>query len=492
MKKRILSVLLLGAMLLSLAACGGADTEGADTTADTTVADTVAADLPAGIEKKNYDREFTILYPNHGTYPHYYFVEENTGEAMDVALFNREIKIEEHLGIDIKFVEANYNGDRTIAAIPRCVEQMALSGDDLYQLILTHCISGNAPMLLNGHILDLNTINTINFDADWWNQTANENLEVAGRQYFATSDFMIPEPTVVVFNKGMVERLGLENPYDLVYNGEWTVDKMMEMMSAATLDDGDGVWDKKDTYGFATPDDWFLAGFTYSLGEQLTRKDENGELYFAFNTERAYTVYEKLDALLNSDDTFIYSARYADRASYAPTMIIDIASDRCLFSLTTLNNLELFRDISVDFGLLPYPKLDTAQEDYIALDWAGFMAVPSGTTDPDMVGEVMELLSYYGSEDVIPAYCDILLDGKLVRDPESRTMLNMIFDGLVIDAGMSYFALEAYPEPIRVLWQLPYLISKGETSGFASVLATYEEGAIYKIENFNKTVAEMD
>lgn len=183
MIRRILSTLILGAMLISLAACanGNGNTDDTkDTDGDTTAA-AVDPNLPAGIEKKNYNRDFTIFYPNHGTYPHYYFTDENDGEALSYAIYNREIKIEEHLGIDIIFHEANYNGDHSIAAIPRSIEQMVMSGEDLYQLVLTHCIRNTAVMITDGLLLDLNTVNTIDFDHDWWNHTSNDNLEVAGK-----------------------------------------------------------------------------------------------------------------------------------------------------------------------------------------------------------------------------------------------------------------------------------------------------------------------
>lgn len=60
MKKRILSLLLLGAMLISLAACGG----NGDDTKDTSNSDTTAVntnDEYAGIEKKDYGKDFVVL-----------------------------------------------------------------------------------------------------------------------------------------------------------------------------------------------------------------------------------------------------------------------------------------------------------------------------------------------------------------------------------------------------------------------------------------------
>ncbi len=54
---------------------------------------------------------------------------------------------------------------------------------------------------------------------------------------------------VLLFNKNMQKNLKMDDPYKLVQNGARILDKMKEMDLAARLDNGDGVWDKADTYG---------------------------------------------------------------------------------------------------------------------------------------------------------------------------------------------------------------------------------------------------
>ena len=408
---------------------------------------------------------------------------------MDVALFNRELKVEEYLGLDVKFEMVDNAGDNSIAAIYPSLQQMAMTGDNLYQIALTHCIKNTAVMITDGLLLDLNTVETIDFDNDWWNHTSNDNLEVYGHQFYAISDFIIPDPNAVLFNKGMIESLGLEDPYQLVRDGKWTVDKMMKMMSVATADDGNGEWNEYDTYGFATPDDWFLSALTYSMGEQLATKDEEGNLMFALDNPRAYTVFEKMEQLLLNPDTYIYGYHLIDVNGENPSEVVDISTNRCLFNLTSLNMLNTFRNTNVDFGIIPYPKLDEAQEDYISIDWTGLMCAPLVAKDHNMIGEVMELFAYYSSEEVLPAYYDIVLGEKLSRDNESREMLGIIFDGVIFDAGMSYFALDGN---MYTIWRTPTIIAQGKMAGYASHLGKYAGGASYQIEKFNDAVWDME
>lgn len=71
-------------MIFSFAACKIDD--GADTKDPTQ-----SPEIIAGVTKKDYGKTFNILYPTSGTYIKYLFSEENTGETMSAALFNREI-----------------------------------------------------------------------------------------------------------------------------------------------------------------------------------------------------------------------------------------------------------------------------------------------------------------------------------------------------------------------------------------------------------------
>ncbi len=488
MKKRIFAMLLAGAMMLSLAACGGNGDDTKDTdNGDTTTADTTDA-LPAGIEKQNYEKDFVILYPDWGLYRDVYFVEENTGEAMDVALFNRELKVEEHLGLDITFQMADNNGQHGIGAIYPNVQSMAMTGDNLYQIVLTHCISNTSVMITDGLLLDLNTVNTIDFDHDWWNHVSNDNLEVAGKQFFAISDFIIPDPNAVLFNKSMIEKNDLDNPYDLVRNDEWTLDKMMEMMSVVTLDNGDGTWDLNDTYGLSTCPDWFLSSLTHSMGEQILGKNDDGGYELSLVTDRAYTVFEKIGALVTSSDTFLYPMDKGFE-NFDPAVALDMSTGRCLFEFNSLRCLYLYRNSDVDYGIIPYPMLDENQDNYISLDWSGLMCAPLVAEDHDIIGEVMELYAYYSSEEVLPAYYDILLGEKLSRDPESREMLDIIFDGIVYDAGMNYFGGTKVGGKFLYL---PMYMAKGEVNSFATFLAEQEEAFVAELDAFNEAAASLE
>jgi len=79
------------------------------------------------------------------------------------------------------------------------------------------------------------------------------------------------------FNKTLLEREGLHNPYDLVEKGEWTWEKFLEILNAVTKDtNGDGVIDQ---WGMVNVPNNLARIFIHSNGGSLL-KDNNGKIEF--------------------------------------------------------------------------------------------------------------------------------------------------------------------------------------------------------------------
>lgn len=481
-KNRLLTFILAGIMLTSVCACdGGTDTDGDITD---TVTETEANLYPAGIEPCNYNMEFHVLAPAFGLYNDYFFNDGEQADAMDKAIYERELAVEEHLGIDITY-EINSDGRwNGIDQIRPAVQQMVMSGDDTYQLVLTHCINGVQAMITEELLLDMNTID-INFEGEWWNHIANKNLSVKDKQFYAVSDYMIADPNAVLFNKQMIDEYNLDDPYELVRDGEWTIDKMMEMMEAVTVENGDSRWDINDQYGFAAPDNWNLTPFIYSSGLTLLDKNDEGEFAFVFDTPRVYDFTEKLHTLFHSDSTFIYS--YNNNVYDETTL--DIDKGRSLFNIMPIHDLYLLRDSKVEYGILPYPKLDDMVDGYYTNDWSGMMCVPLTAQNTDMIAKAIDLLGYYSMETTVPAYYDLVLGAKLSRDDDSREMLSIIFDGIIFDAGMNYMG---FSSNFNQFLYSPHHISADTWSGFASHLAKYQPGVVSELDAFNEAVANLD
>lgn len=470
-------------MLVSITACGSVS-DGDDTNAatdnDATETEPV---LPAGIERADYQKEFHIYTSDDMVmYQRYTFAkDEERSDAMSKALYDRELMVEEYLGVDITHELTDVFG-----AIRRNVQAMVMSGENTYQLVLTHPIGGVQAMVTEDILYDFNDFTYVDLSKDWWNIEANDNLEIGGKQYFAVSDYLIPDPNCILVNLDLLEQYKLDNPYDIVREGKWTVDKMIEMMQHVTLDNGDNVWDIKDQYGLGTPNDWYLNSFIYSSGLMLMGKNSDGEFELKFGDERTYTMMEKMDELINNPSTFVY---HWNNNNFDETTL-DISTGRVLFNIATVRRLYTLRDTNVNYGILPYPKLDESQDTYTNNDWSGLMCVPKTVEDPDMVGQVISLLSYYSDTTTRPAYFDVMLGEKLSRDEDSREMLDIIFDNVVYDAGFNYFGFTANMQ--KLFYTVAFHIADEKQNNFSSWFAKYQPGALAEIADFNQVISEME
>lgn len=111
--------------------------------------------------------------------------------------------------------------------------------------------------------------------------TRNRNQELAYKgQLFQFSAGMddYGHATFVVFNRDLLEAEGLEDPYELYQNGEWTFEKVTEMARKATRDtDGDGVVDQ---WGLSDIDPKNLV---YAYGGSITKRDEAGKIIYSLD-----------------------------------------------------------------------------------------------------------------------------------------------------------------------------------------------------------------
>jgi len=92
--------------------------------------------------------------------------------------------------------------------------------------------------------------------------------------------------------------------------------------------------------------------------------------------------------------------------------------------------------METDFGIIPYPKYDINQENYVSrVEYYMTMQLPITNPDHARAGVMLEALNSESAKTIIPAFYDIALKTKYARDDESSQMLDLIFSTLVVDIG---------------------------------------------------------
>lgn len=395
---------------------------------------------------------FTILYIEWGLYNNYFFATEANGDAVNDTLYDRYMIVEDKVNTNFDFVPVDGSESN---AVYKNMQQVVNAGDDDYDLALTHCYDSVAPMAAENIVYDWNKLPFVDFSQPYWNRIMNDTLSIKGTLPFAASDYMIPDPNAIFFNKNMIKKYNLETPYALVNGGSWTWDKLTEMASVASDDiNGDGFYDINDQYGFMGELDWQFIGIQHSCNEFIITKDEEDYPRLTYISEKLISVVDKIHGLIRNDNisyTWNYSQSYDPNIGNMPP--VSFSDERALFYLVPLNSAKVYRSAEVDFGILPFPKYDVIQEKYISLNWSGVMALPATASDPERTGVVIELLSAEGRKSVLPVFYDIMLNTKVARDDESAVMLDIIYNNCVYDIGLNYNAG-------NILYMMPQILKQ--------------------------------
>lgn len=367
--------------------------------------------------------------------------EEDSGEPITSAIFNRNVAVEDRF--DVKLVEVEHTASETKAVIT------AGSSSDIDIALLdgTDAITFIQEKLIH----DLNTVEYIDLDKPYWDQNARDYLSIAGQYYGAVGDFLtttLDETVCMYFNRSMIEDYGLEDPYDHVNNMTWTLDKFGEMGSAISHDaNGDGVFNDQDVYAALSLQFQIYPYLVYGTGETYVDKDENDIPYVSFYNERFIQAFEKIASICHSNgDHFLYDA---DRTNNT----MGLSSNHRVQEIMFPNNQALFwvecvcwarelREMETSFGIVPAPMLDETQGQYYSFHHGRFYGpvIPISLTgeDLDRTAIVLEALNSHSTNTVLKAYYDVSLTTKISRDEETGKMLDLIFDTLVFDSSIVY------------------------------------------------------
>ena len=124
-----------------------------------------------------------------------------------------------------------------------------------------------------------------------------------------------------------------------------------------------------------------------------------------------------------------------------------------------------------DFGIVPFPKFDEAQDGYKTFCGAGIEGVPIHIEDPQRTGVILEALSYYSYEYQRPVFFDIVLENKAVRDTDSYEMITIMHEGKTFDFG---FNLDPSGKLVGILQTLTQKKSTDFTSLYTALEPTIE------------------
>lgn len=489
--KKITAALILAAMLISMAACGGNNDSGktqstgnADISAQTTAAEetderlAVKEDLPAS-DFNGYS--FRILTRDAEHHLKEVQATEETGETINDAVFRRNRAVEEAYNVKLEIIAKSEDDETTLTNF---FKKSVLAGDDAFDLALPHMVHAGTTAT-EGVMYNWLDLKYVDFTKPWWNNSLVGELTVNNKLFLASSDFCISAidyAWAIVANNAMCDNYGVENVYDMVNNGSWTIDKFSEICTLASADlNGDGAYDYQDQYGFTTHFNSAINNWMFALDQKVTVMDDTGYPEIVINCDKMVNIVNKVYSLLYEDNRTLYvndkvqSQLGAD--SHDVAVSSKFAAGETMFAALRIYVIDNLRNMEQDFSIIPFPKYDEAQTDYYThVDGhAPLMAVPTTITDPDRTSIIIEALSAESYRQVVPAELDIVLQSKYARDEQSYQMLERILDGRVFTFAYIYDGWKGFQ------WSLTNLMSN-KSKDFSSYYAKQEKSALKQIE----------
>ena len=419
MNKRIISLLLASLLTLSLTACKKdtvKDTTESEAESENKTEEIVLPDISGGGE----DFDIFLAY---NSFDYDFIAEEETGDIINDLVKRRNDDVQTKFDVNFAIRPGNTDNGSATATIRSLVQ----GGDDTYEVFVNVQHYGVPLIYENLFVNWEESMPHVNLDKPWWYQTVNRDLNFGSSIYVAAGSYnfhCIRAAAALAFNKTILDEIGMEYPYKLVLDGEWTIDKMIEYSKAAQSDlNGDGkITPDNDRLGFSGWKWETVPALFVGMGGQPVVKDEYGFPLLNINNERTFSVVDKMiEVFASGNGAWSNGSEYG----FEDNMFRD---GRLLFNDGTLGSLLGNVSMEDNFGVVPYPKLDAEQESYRSriVNYSSLTYIPVTNQKLELTSAVLEYMAYLSHRDIIPAFYDTILEVKTVRDTESEAMVDII------------------------------------------------------------------
>ncbi|MBQ3865866.1 MAG: hypothetical protein II776_03110 [Clostridia bacterium] len=409
------------------------------------------------------------------------YAEELNGDKINDAVFKRNAALQEKYNCEI------YEERNTDPA--KAVREQLIAGEYQYDYIYTS-ISSLRTLSASNLLVDFYTLEQVDLEKAWWDQNAIRGMSIAGKAFYVTGDAGTLDDRaswLMYFNKDVIEKARLESPYKLVSEGKWTIEKMYEYMMATIEDmNGDGVYEigtDRMAYIGERLNNWMHVA---ACNVYLSRMSSGGDIEIpATISEEMLNVWNALKPVLTSE--------YRDVADSGSRF----RNGHATFFSCNAGAILTFGASSVNFGILPMPKLNEEQEEYwtsIHSYWTYGFAIPTAcdntsdyeqngfTSGREQAAYFLEAFSYYSMDTLTVAFYDQVMKRQLVKDLESAEMIdiglrNKLYDPVVIfnfgnigttlfsQAGCDGFGGSGAPAGVT---------AKGSDVNYDTLVSTYE------------------
>lgn len=354
---------------------------------------------------------------------------EFSGDVISDAIYTRKLAVEDRLKIKLVITKQAGEWENRNSFI-QTVANSVLSGAKAFDIV-GHYTPAAAIGAMQELYLDLNDVDYIDFDKPWWPGDITESSSINGKLYFTTGDItptLIRSVGTVMANLDLVKAYDLGDVYSLVDNGEWTLDKLQELaMKVGT--DINGV---QSVYGVTIQTNVQYDNLFYSGGFKFVDVNSDGTIKLSddLGGEKMINWYKKCQSFL------------VDNASVElKTINTAFTTGGAVFHFGGMADVQNYlKNLDINFAILPYPKYDTAQENYktICGYWVSMYSIPIDAPDAAMSGALLEALGSSGYRVITPAFYRDSFQYRFLDTEVNAKMFDLLRNTLVYDTGRTF------------------------------------------------------
>ena len=405
------------------------------TTAPVNSEEYVNDDLPSDLNYKNEEVNFLTWDQSVSEY----FAEEQTGDAVNDAIYYRNIEVENRLGVKLEYNVIKGNSSAVNEFCQTVMTTISAGGDSSYDAIGCYLRSAGVLTLQHG-LVDLLEVDYLNFDQPWWPSSLTELNTINDKLFFMSGDIatsLLYQMMFMIYNNDLGESLSLTSPQELALEGKWTQEVLFSMAANVYSDlDASGDKSEGDQFGLFSYQHPNLDIFYMGAGLNYVDPDANGDLVLSSDilSEKSYGIIDSLNALYYDSNDGYFTKKLSDSSTL-------MYGNSLFYNITGQLLAQQFYNADMSYSILPAPKYDEQQASYLTpvAFTHSMYCIPISASNVDMSGAVLECLASESYRQVTPALFESAFKYKYSKGENDAEIFEMIRSGIVFDIGRPFF-----------------------------------------------------
>ena len=368
-------------------------------------------------------------------------LDEINGDAVNDAIYKRNMYTETELGIDIDWVEMDYTYVKTKQLADKIRARLADPSTPVD--VIAAQVKSMPCFITEGLLVDLNAYgDTLDLDKSWWPDDCKDALAVKGKNYFVSGDIsanLLRMMTVLFVNKRTLAAKGHEYEplMQMILEYEWTLDDLISI-TASTYEDldakfpGPSTGDKFGLVTTAVHSDAIFGGLGYKFMVKSNKENEAFRFSNHIISETAFNYVTTMKNWSENSDFWIDSEEdyYEDIFANGDSLFL---LHRAWFGFE-------LQKTEIQYAVIPTPALDKDQKEYFTTIGNQFSAYGICTSSPDydIAAQTMQTLGYFAMSTTTPALFEVSFQGKFSKDDYTIKMFDIIRESVAFDVGRIY------------------------------------------------------